>query len=210
MATSLDGQSAYEAVYRIPTLPRARLVGQAVVLQEDETVSYLLSPLFRPEDEVVLTEEPPITLPGGPVEGSVRWLERGPNLMRLEVQAQGDALLVIADNWFPAWKARVGSEEAPVLRANHTLRAVPVPSGTHEIEIYFDPGTLRGALFTSLGSLGLLALLGGLGYRKERTRRLRATEAVSGGLEGTERQDGPLSSPPGSDPVDPEGGAAGS
>jgi hypothetical protein len=210
MATSLDGQSAYEAVYRIPTLPRARLVGQSVVLQEDETVSYLLSPLFRPEDEVVLTEEPPITLSGGPVEGSIRWLERGPNRMRLSVQAQGEALLVMADNWFPAWKARVGSEEAPVLRANHTLRAVPVPAGTHEIEVYFDAGTLRGALFTSLGSLGLLALLGGLGYRQERTRRPAAPEAVSGGPEGTERQDGPLSSPPGSEAVGPEGGAAGS
>jgi len=194
MATSMDGQNAYEAVYQIPDLPRARLVGEAVVLPEEETVAYLLSSLFRPSREVVLQEEPPLALSGGTVEGTVRWLERGPNRMRLSVQSQQGALLVLAENWFPAWKARVGAEEAPVLRANHTLRAIPVPAGTHEVELYFDAGTLRGALFTSMGSLLLLGLLGGIGYRWERKKASEGLETAPVGPKSA--SDAPDSSRP--------------
>ena len=175
-ASSLDGRTAYEAVYEIPTLPRARLVGEAVVIPEGEAVGYLLSSLFRPDAEVVLSGEPPVALPGGAVDGEIQWLERGTNRMRLRVRADDTALLVLADNWFPAWKARVGGEEAPVLRANHTLRAVPVPAGTSEVEIWFDAGTLEGALFISLGSLLLLGVLGGLSYRKWSREAVEAPE----------------------------------
>jgi hypothetical protein len=158
MATTLGGDRPYEAVYEIPTLPRARLVGEAVVLPEEGTLSYLLSPDFRPAHEVVLHEEPPIQLPGGPVDGEVRWLERGPNRLRLQVRSREPTLLVLSENWYPAWKARVGEEEVPVLRANHTLRAVPVPAGEEVVEVYFGLDGLRAALWITLVSLGLLIL----------------------------------------------------
>jgi hypothetical protein len=185
MASSMDGRTPYEATYEIPTLPRARLVGEAVVLPEQETVAYLLSSLFRPDREVVLNEEAPIALSGGTVEGQIQWLERGLNRMRLSVQADRDALLVLSDNWFPAWKARVNGEGAPVLRANHTLRAVPVPAGASEVEVYFDVGTLRGAFLVSLASLVALGLLGGGSY----WRRRRSGSEGERGRE--DRSDGP-------------------
>jgi hypothetical protein len=143
-------------LYEIPTLPRARLVGEAVVLSDDEAVSYILSPDFRPGEEVVLSEEPPILLPGAPVEGEVRWEETGINRLRLRVRSENPALLVLAENWYPAWKARVGGEAAPVLVANHALRAVPVPSGESDVELYFDRGTLGGPFLISLVCLALV------------------------------------------------------
>ena len=170
MGTTLDGTQPYEVVYEIPTLPRARLVGEAVVLSDEETVPYILSSDFRPAEEVVLSETAPLMLPDGPVEGEVRWLEKSPNRLRLQVRSDSPALLILAENWYPAWKARVDGEEAPVLRANHSLRAVPVPSGESEVELYFDVGTFRGPLLVSLVSLALvllaLFLRGGWG-RKE-------------------------------------------
>jgi len=156
MATSLDGRSAYEAVYEVPTLPRARLVGSARILPGQEGLDYVLSSDFRPEFEVVLPEPPPIDLPQDSVSGEVRWLERGINRMRLSVDSEGPALLVLADNWYPAWKATVDGEAAPVLRANHTLRAVPVLAGTHEVELHYDLGGLMGGLLTTVVSVLLL------------------------------------------------------
>ncbi|MFH1765448.1 MAG: hypothetical protein ABIF09_14765, partial [Gemmatimonadota bacterium] len=156
MGTTLGGDRVFEVVYEIPTLPRARLIGETVVLSDDETVPYILSPDFRPADEVVLTEASPTALPGGPVEGEVQWVEKSPNRLRLQVRSESPALLVLADNWYPAWKAVVRGEEAPVLRANHTLRAVPVPSGESEVVIFFDSGTLRGPFLMSLASLALV------------------------------------------------------
>jgi hypothetical protein len=159
MATSLDGTNAYEAVYEIPTLPRARLVGRATVLPEEEVLPYLLSPAFRPAEEVVLTEEPPLELPGRAPEGEVRWLERGSNRLRLEVETDAPALLVLSANWYPRWRARVGEQDTPILRANHTLRAIPVPLGVSGVEVYMGPGAMKGPLFLSLASLLLLTLL---------------------------------------------------
>ena len=65
---------------------------------------------------------------------------------------------MVADNWFPAWKAAVGGEPAPVLRAYHTLRAVPVPPGEHEVELRYESGMLKSSLTLSL--LTLLLLMG--------------------------------------------------
>lgn len=165
MATTLGGDRPYEAVYEVPTLPRARLVGEVVLLPEEETLSYLLSPDFRPEEEVVLNEASPIELYGGPALGDVRWLEKGPNRLRLQVRTQEPALLVLSENWYPAWKARVGGEDAPVLRANHTLRAVPVRAGDQVVEVYYDLGALRWPMVVTLGSLLLLAAAGLAGAR---------------------------------------------
>jgi hypothetical protein len=74
------------------------------------------------------------------------------------VRSESPALLVLAENWYPAWKAVVGGEDAPVLRANHSLRAVPVPAGESEVELFFDARTLMGPLFITLASLALAGL----------------------------------------------------
>lgn len=154
-ATSLDGQSAYEAVYEVPTLPRARLVGEAVVLGEDETVPYLLSADFRPAEEVVLTEPVDSPLEGGPVDGEVVWIEKALNRQILTVRSSGPALLVMAENWYPSWAATVNGAPTPVLRANHTLRAVPVPAGESQVEVYYAMSTLLGPLLVSFLSVAV-------------------------------------------------------
>lgn len=155
MASTLDGERVYEAVYEISTLPRARLVGNATIVSDEETVSYLLSSSYTPETEVILSTATDVTLAGREITGEVTWVDRNPNLQALSVRSDGPALLVVADNWYPAWKARVNGVEQPVLRANHSLRAVPVPEGQSEVELYFDAGTLRFPLLLSVLSLAL-------------------------------------------------------
>lgn len=159
MATTVGGGEAMEAVYEIPTLPRARLVGKTVILPEEKTVPYLLSPVFDPQAEVVLNEPPPLDLTGEEPQGEVNWRERNPNRMVLHVHSDRPALLVLADNWYPAWKAKVDGRQVPVLRANHTLRAVPVGGGEHEVEVYYDIGALMLPLTISLASLALLVVI---------------------------------------------------
>ena len=75
--------------------------------------------------------------------------------MRLEVRSDSPALLVLAENWFPAWKAEIDGVEVPILRANHSLRAVPVEAGLSEVVVFFDGGTFTGPLLLSLVSLFL-------------------------------------------------------
>ncbi|NIP59557.1 MAG: hypothetical protein GWM92_14635, partial [Gemmatimonadetes bacterium] len=151
-----DGRR-YRSLYRVPDLPRARLVGSARVDPGPEAVDRILSEEFEPGDEVILAEPPPLELPGEPVEGEVRWEERGPNRIVLRVRAAAPALLVLSENWFPAWRARVDGVEAPVLRAYHTLRAVPVEAGEHRVEIFYSSDLLRRSLWLSAISALILA-----------------------------------------------------
>lgn len=161
----------YETVYSFPGLPRARLVGNAVVLAEEEVIPYMLSPEFNPESEVVLSEALATPLAGRAINGTVEWLERGINHQTLSVEADGPALLALADNWFGGWRARVDGVDVPVLRAYHTLRAVPVAAGVHEVEIYYSSPMLRNSFVVSLLALALtlaLTVVGGLRERRSR------------------------------------------
>jgi hypothetical protein len=155
--TQLPDGRAYETVFVEAGLPRARLVGSAVVKSDDEAMPYMLSPEFDPVGEVVLAEPPPVGLPGVPVAGEVDWLERGPDRMRLAVRSSAPALLTIADNWYPAWHARVNGSDAPVLRAYHTLRAVPVPAGESEVELWYRSDVVARSFW--LGFIILAGLL---------------------------------------------------
>ena len=161
LRTSVDGRP-YKTLHARPGLPRARLVGRAVVKADDEQVAYMLSDAFLPDSEVVLAEPPPVPLDGGPVQGSVTWVERTPNELRLDVTADRAALLVVADNWFPAWHATVDDRPAPVLRAYHALRAVPVPAGAHTVRMVYRSRVVAVSLWISVGVLVLL--VGGLAW----------------------------------------------
>ncbi|HSG07412.1 MAG TPA: hypothetical protein VLA36_03575 [Longimicrobiales bacterium] len=162
------GDQPYETLHARPGLPRARLVASVVVKPEDEQVAYMLSDAFQPETEVVLSEPLPVPLDGGPVEGTVAWQERTPNRLRLAVTSDRDAVLVLADNWFPAWHATVNGVEVPVLRAYHALRAVPVPAGTHAVEMVYRAPALARNLWISLAFSSLLIVGMAWGWVQER------------------------------------------
>ena len=131
----------------------------------------MLSGDFDPETEVVLTEAPPLALQGGLIAGTVTWLERTPNRLRFAVHTQQPALLVVSDNWFPAWRATVNGAEQPLLRAYHSLRAVPIPTGEHTVEMVYESALVRTSIWISL--LLFLAVVGAAGFDLWRERRTR-------------------------------------
>ena len=174
-STTIQGQP-YESVYEFSDLPRARLVAEAVVLPDEQAVPHMVSRDFDPARQVVLSDPPPIDLTGGEVVGRVAWIERNNNSMTLQVSADRPAVLVLADNWFPAWKARVGNEEVPVLRANHSLRAVPISAGEHTVEFYYESDELRWSLGLTLLSLAVVAGLIGTDWIRSRRSAERRAE----------------------------------
>ena len=151
--THLADGRPYETVLSVSGLPRARLLANAVVKSDEEAVPYMLSADFDPAAEAVLAAPAPVPLDGGTVTGSVSWTERGPDRIRFSVESDRAALLVVADNWYPGWRADVNGEEVDVLRAYHTLRAVPVPAGRSEVTMWY-----RSRLAAPWGAVGLSTL----------------------------------------------------
>jgi uncharacterized membrane protein YfhO len=126
---------------------------------DEAAVQRLLSPEFDMRSTAVL----PAPLPAGTEvqpdpQGEVTWVERGTNEYTLRVTTDRPALLLISENYYPAWKANVNGVDTPILRANYTFRAIPVGAGEHTVRLYYDSRTLDQAALAS--AVIMVALLG--------------------------------------------------
>jgi hypothetical protein len=153
-------------------LPRAWLVGDYELVADDNAIiERLKSPSFDPRSSVVLEQAPQGFASRGQPQGKVEVDSYRPNVVELTAEADRPALLVMSDNWYPAWKAYVDGAEAPVYRADYTLRAVPVPAGKHRIEFRYRSPVFRAGLATSLATalLTLLGIVGCMIYEKRKS-----------------------------------------
>jgi hypothetical protein len=88
--------------------------------------------------------------------GRVEILDSTPNRVRLKVEAEWPAWLVLGDPWYPGWRATVDGEQTPLYRADFLFRGVQVPKGSHEVEFVFFPDSYdRGRLISAV-ALGLV------------------------------------------------------
>ncbi len=76
--------------------------------------------------------------------------------MTIHADTEGRSLVVLADTYFPGWKATVDGEDAPIVRTDHLLRGVVVGKGAHTIEFRYAPWSWRvGWIVSLLTALGL-------------------------------------------------------
>jgi hypothetical protein len=142
------------AVYRnVQVMPRAWLVYEAIA--QENMLDSLQADGFDPGQTVLLN----IGASEAPGDGSetVDVLSAGPNRMTVRVQTTTPGYLVLSEVWYPGWRATVNGEAAEVLRANHALRALPVPAGEGVVELWFAPPMWRYGLFTWLVGAALVA-----------------------------------------------------
>ncbi len=142
--------------------PRAFLVYAAEVVDDYGTV---LKRMAQGHDihRSALLEEPLAeslpyenALPSG--AATIRRFE--PNWLLVDVDAKANALLVLAEAWYPGWRAEIDGRVCACVPANLWMRAVPVPAGRHQVRVYFHQNYLLPGLFVSLVSAcGLLWVL---------------------------------------------------
>jgi uncharacterized membrane protein YfhO len=79
----------------------------------------------------------------------------------LEGAAAKPSYLLVAENWYPDWHAKVDGRATPVHRADHTLLSVVLPAGAKEVTFTFASAAYsKGKLVTLLAVLVTVALLG--------------------------------------------------
>lgn len=79
----------------------------------------------------------------------------------LEISTNSDSeeLLLLADQYYPGWKARIDGAEVPIMRANVFARAVVVPPGKHAVIFTYEPDSVRLGICCAIATLGSLVLL---------------------------------------------------
>ncbi len=82
-----------------------------------------------------------------------------PEQVRLHCRAGFAGYAVLLDAYWPGWSATVDGQPVPIERADHMVRAVPVPAGAHTIEMTFRTPGLRSGFWLALPAwMGLTAL----------------------------------------------------
>lgn len=148
-------------VYRNESaLPRAQVVGAYRVIPDpEERLRYLRGSDFDPRREVVLEAPPGTVAEGG--EGRARVIRYLDDEVSVQVEAPAGGLLVLADTEYPGWRAWVDGQAAPILRANHVFRAVPLPAGAREVIFRYAPRSFTvGAWISAVSLLLFLICLG--------------------------------------------------
>jgi hypothetical protein len=142
-------------------LPRAYLVSQAVATNRPEgALEMMRRQDFDPRTTAVVNAERAPALPAEPLQGSAQVVQYTPDRVVVRTRQNREALLVLADNFYKGWVARIDGREAPILRTNHTFRGVVVGPGEHEIVFTFEPVDLRIGFLIYAAGLALLALYG--------------------------------------------------
>lgn len=167
---TVEGVSVHEVEH---TRPRAYGVYEAeIVPEEAEQLARLLDLEFPIATRVILEKKPREHRPPAattPVRPEVSWIHEDPSGGSLELEATfaADGFLVLLDNFYPGWQARVDGKPVEIVRANYTFRAVAVPAGTHRVQFDYRPTHwLLSLVLTALG----LALTVGLAARMRAVR----------------------------------------
>lgn len=78
------------------------------------------------------------------------------DFVRLRVSSKRGGLLVLADSFFPGWRATVDGSPVTIFRTNQAMRGVLMESGEHIVEFRYDSPTLRWGAILSITSIGVV------------------------------------------------------
>lgn len=145
----------------LEALPRAYWVYQYEQINEGQKIiDRLLDKNFSLGRSVVLEMDPVADLPKQPPKLSeISWLELVPNKLRLKIASDQPGLVLVANSFFPGWKAFLDGKETPIYRANYTFWAIKASAGEHILTFSYQPQSFMYGLILSLLAAWNLFLL---------------------------------------------------
>ena len=128
----------------------------------DITRSVLIEPVVATEHGQAGVATPPRwDAAGNGSAGSLLLEAYDPEYVRVRVTTAAPTWLVLADAWYPGWRATVDGEPVAVYRANLAFRAVALETpGEHVVEMVFVPASQ--ALGATMAVVGLMVVAGDL------------------------------------------------
>ncbi len=153
--------------------PRAYLVPRAVAARDGAEALALVEQAAGQLDQVVILETGDDWLPpeeaGTGVTGTAAITTYETDRVILEANLETAAFLVLADTFYPGWRATIDGEPTAIYRANSVVRAVALPAGRHTITFTFLP--IDFLIGSAVSGLVLLLATGLLLYWRQTSRK---------------------------------------
>jgi uncharacterized membrane protein YfhO len=152
----------------LDVLPRAFLVYQAEIADDQMVLARLRDPDFRPDQVVLLSDVTRLNLKNHSVTGEAKnqVLISEYKAERVIVHVSTDTMgyLVLTDSWYPGWIASVDGIPVPIYRAYYIFRAVPVEPGTHTVVFEYRPLSFYWGMLLSGISVVICLIASVIGY----------------------------------------------
>jgi hypothetical protein len=165
----VEGETDVTVFENRRALPRAWLVDSVMTMTEANAIGTVKSSRlpgggpFDPRHIALLdpSSSPP-TSRFSPGASDVRVTRVGDGDLGIRVASDGGGFLVLSENAYPGWRARVDGADVPIYRADVTLQGVVMPAGIHRVDFAMESRSLRTGMIVSgvaaLVCLGLLIL----------------------------------------------------
>ncbi len=144
-------------------LPRAFLVHRAERRADDQVLSLMRQPSFRPDRIVLLSSDraAPQSLEsdGAAIGDAVTISDYAPERVVIDVKTNQAGYLVLTDTWYPGWQAAVDGQAVPIDRADYIFRAVSISPGQHTVTFEYHAQSFALGAWLSASSL---IVIGGL------------------------------------------------
>jgi hypothetical protein len=165
-------------VHRLQEIgPRAWLVTRTELADDATILRKIADPTFDRWNIALLEAQSNLAVKTPPADNgahdglSVNSIEfHSPGQIIYQVSANRPALLIMSENFYPGWVARVDGRPTPIVRADYILRAVPVPAGEHTVTLTFRPLSFQvGVILSGLTFVTLMIYLA-VSFRNRRNR----------------------------------------
>jgi hypothetical protein len=144
-------------------LPRAWLVNSERVAPGPQQLEIIRTgkisgeTKWQPLDEALVERPSGVAFPKEkPPPGRAEIIGRTPNRVQVATDSFTASLLVLADNYYPGWRAEVDGRAARIMRVNYNQRGVALPAGRHVVTFSYQPASVLIGLLVSGLSLMLL------------------------------------------------------
>ncbi len=158
----VEGETEVTVFENRRALPRAWLAGSVIPMDDANAIGSVKSsrlPDGSPFDPRTVALVDPSSVPSASRFPSgtsdVRITRIGDGDIGIGVSSEGGGFLMLSENAYPGWRARIDGVETPIYRADITLQGVVVPAGTHRVDFTMESRTMRAGMIVS----GLAALL---------------------------------------------------
>lgn len=91
-------------------------------------------------------------------ESVVQLTSYEPNRLTYHVSSAKGGVVVFSEIYYPGWQAMIDGAPVDIARADYILRAIHVPSGSHTIEMWFEPQSIRVTETIAYVALALLVI----------------------------------------------------
>lgn len=89
---------------------------------------------------------------------TIRLISYEPNRLVYKTSSAKDGVGVFSEIYYPDWQATIDGQPVDIARADYILRAIHIPAGEHNVEMWFDPQSIHVTEIIAYAALALLVI----------------------------------------------------